>query len=104
MQWNVIRNGKNLPTETGTYLITFAEIESGESQSEVRSTVFASFRKRNDGYRWLYPCDHGTNHDVMNNQCEKSWSYTEDGVTTEYSERIVAWANVPKPYGGSWHD
>lgn len=98
MKWNIIRNGNNLPTVNGTYLITFAEVESGESYREVRRTVFANFRKRDNSYRWLYPCDHGTAHDVMNNQCEKSWSYTEDGVTTDYRESIVAWAPMLAPY------
>jgi hypothetical protein len=99
MKWNVIRNGNNLPTENGTYLVTIANVESGEHYRELRRTAFAQFRKRDNSYSWLYPCDHGTAHDIMRGKCEESWSYKDDdGITTDYRESIVAWAPMLAPY------
>lgn len=91
MNWNKLEDG--FPKDTCNVLITLEEngVNSNGDITLVRNTYPANFTWFEDNYEWTWYDK--TSVFFMTNEYERHW-----GDQNEYSERIVAWMEYPRPY------
>lgn len=90
IKWNATKN-TNVPLISGRYIITIEDVRGDWNR---RFTTTAYFNRIRDSWTWEFDDSYGTT--TLRNKCESVWE-DEDIV---FAERIVAWAEMPKPYQG----